>query len=93
MNIVNGLKHKLFWTAHMLELKCQRRLRQRKYSKYLILWHGRIQFFKKNLRRNDQLFIIASLGGVGVQVSYDGMSLAEEIDGGDFANPQTWSRY
>ena len=72
LNIVNSLKHKLFWTAHMLELKCQRRLRQPKYSKYLILWHGRVQFLREKLRWNDELLVVTLLGVVGIQTPRDG---------------------
>jgi hypothetical protein len=39
---LNNLKIDLVWAMHLVELKCLKRIRQMRYSKYLFWWHGRI---------------------------------------------------
>lgn len=63
VDIVNNLKINLVRIACLVELKFLKRLMQLRYSKYLILWHGRVQFLKES-SKGGEMFIFVTLHGV-----------------------------
>lgn len=64
LDFVNSLKIDLVWAKHLVEFKCLKRIRQMRYSKYLNLWHGRIQFLIKGVewRYLQSRMCVAPLG-------------------------------
>ncbi|KAI8547457.1 hypothetical protein RHMOL_Rhmol07G0197400 [Rhododendron molle] len=67
VEFLNNLKIDFAWAMHLVELKCLKRIRQMRYSKYLFLWHGRIQFLTKILKWSDVLMVIAFNGTINVR--------------------------
>ncbi|KAG5523361.1 hypothetical protein RHGRI_035247 [Rhododendron griersonianum] len=63
LDIVNNLKINLVRITCLVELKFLKRLMQLRYSKYLILWHGRVQFLKES-SKGGEMFIFVTLHGV-----------------------------
>ncbi|KAG5542564.1 hypothetical protein RHGRI_022183 [Rhododendron griersonianum] len=63
VDIVNNLKINLVRIACLVELKFLKRLMQLRHSKYLILWHGRVQFLKES-SKGGEMFIFVTLHGV-----------------------------
>lgn len=57
VDLVNCMKTNLLWVAHLVEFKFRKQLKQLTYSKYLILWHDRVQFLKEKLRWVDVLCV------------------------------------
>ena len=62
VQLINNLKTTMSKDGLVVERQYSRRLKNRKFSKYLIIWHGRIQFLSKDLSW-DPLFIIIQLDG------------------------------
>lgn len=62
VDFVNTLKIDLVWNMHLVELKFIKRIRQMRYSKYLILWHGRVQFLVKSIAWSALFFLIVING-------------------------------
>lgn len=67
VDIVNSLKINLVWTTHLVELMFLKRIRQLLYSKYLFLWHGRVQFLTKSLEWSVELMLIVIDGIINVR--------------------------
>lgn len=67
VDFVNSVKINLLWHAHLVKLKCLHRIRQLRYSKYLFLWYGLIQFWTKILQWRDVLMVIAFDGLINVR--------------------------
>ncbi|KAI8543359.1 hypothetical protein RHMOL_Rhmol08G0211100 [Rhododendron molle] len=67
VDFVNNLKIDLVWIVHLLEHKCLKRIRQMRYSKYLILWHGRVQFLIKGVEWSDMFIVLALVGMLNVR--------------------------
>lgn len=59
VDLVNNSKINLIHIKHLVELKFLKRLRSLKYSKYLILWNGHVQFLTKSLKWSGMCTIIA----------------------------------
>lgn len=59
IDIVNSLKIDLVWIMHLVEFKFQKRLMQLRYSKYLILWNGRVQYLTQSLEWSDMFIAVA----------------------------------
>ena len=53
VNFVNSLKTDIIWSSCLEEFKFESHARSLIYSKYLIRWHGRIQYLKANSRSSS----------------------------------------
>ncbi|XP_058192142.1 uncharacterized protein LOC131309543 [Rhododendron vialii] len=67
LDFVNALKIDLVWAIHLLEFKCLKRIRQMCYSKYLILWHGRVQFLIKSVEWSVMFIVLAFIGMINIR--------------------------
>ncbi|XP_058194504.1 uncharacterized protein LOC131311176 [Rhododendron vialii] len=67
VDFVNALKIDLVWAIHLLEFKCLKRIRQMCYSKYLILWHGRVQFLIKGVEWSVMFIVLAFIGMINIR--------------------------
>ncbi|XP_058202629.1 uncharacterized protein LOC131317066 [Rhododendron vialii] len=67
VDFVNALKIDLVWAIHLVVFKCLKRIRQMCYSKYLILWHGRVQFLIKCVEWSTMFIVLALVGMINVR--------------------------
>ncbi|KAI8571897.1 hypothetical protein RHMOL_Rhmol01G0156000 [Rhododendron molle] len=67
VDFVNSLKINLVWNANLVELKCLNRIRQLRYSKYLILLHGRVQFLIKGVEWSAMFIFLSLIGMINIQ--------------------------
>ncbi|XP_057469661.1 uncharacterized protein LOC130758739 [Actinidia eriantha] len=76
VQLINKLKTTLIENGLVVEYKCLRHKKNKKYSKYLIIWDGQIQFLSKDLSW-DLLGIIIQLDGgvLNIEKSPDNLLL------------------
>lgn len=67
MNIVNSLKINSIRIMHLVEFKFLMQLWLLRYSKYLILCHGRVQFLKESLKGGDMFMVVIFHSVTGVR--------------------------
>ncbi|KAG5561414.1 hypothetical protein RHGRI_004448 [Rhododendron griersonianum] len=72
LKLINSLKVNCVWNSHLVEFKFQTRLHQLRYSKYLILWHGRVQFLTECSKWGEMLIFVALHSVMNVWFSCDG---------------------
>ncbi|KAI8572927.1 hypothetical protein RHMOL_Rhmol01G0238900 [Rhododendron molle] len=67
VDFVNNLKVDLVWAMHLVELRFLKRIQRLLYSKYLFLWHGRIQFLKQSVEWSAMFILLALVGMLNVR--------------------------
>ena len=58
LKLINMLKVNFVLNAYLVEFQISKRLKQLRYSKYLILWHGRVQFLTESLKWGEVLTLV-----------------------------------
>ncbi|KAI8568981.1 hypothetical protein RHMOL_Rhmol02G0243500 [Rhododendron molle] len=71
LKFINNLKVNLVRNMRLVEFKIRTQQRQLRYSKYLILWHGCVQFLTECLKWDEMLILIALRNVINVWIFRD----------------------